>query len=550
MRLKKISNWGNFYSIIKIVLIFGVIINFWIFARFTVDDAFITWRYGKNLVLHGIWNYNPSSYDMTQAYTNPIYAFLSIIPAYFRIDTVLFFKIISLVIIFLFALYYIRKTKQGAIILLVSFILPGTMIHAFSGIETFLFIALLTVLLISIYDESWYGTIIASGLLFYTRPESLPLLLVIPLVYCNWQSIEYKDIFKASNYRYRILSSFIKNFVTAKSIKIFFLLLMILLPNLIISYLNFHNILPNTFYVKNVSVITLKKVLIYGLTLLPLVVAYRYIPIKKNISIILFFMCMVIQYSKTNFAMDYNLRSLYHIFFPIVLFVFYVLEKDNKNQFVTIIWKIMWADKKNSDIIFDDVETSKNISFKYMNLCKVAVFAILLIFFSWGNFFGINELAHMANYYYRALSSHAAAGKAVNNIKEEYDIHSISCGDAGMLAFHADIDSLDLLELGSAVLTHYGINKAYPLYKPDILFLHGSEKEVRGEIFEDVIRMSQYKSIGKLTWLKDYYLWVYSNYDIPELSEVFEKSYNVNYKRNRQVLREHIFLPPWSLWHE
>ena len=554
MRLQKISNWKNFNFVIKIVLIFGVIINFWIFARFTVDDAFITWRYGKNLVLHGIWNYNPSSYDMTQAYTNPIYAFLSIIPAYFRIDTVFFFKITSLVIIFLFALYYIKKTKQGAIILLVAFVLPGTMIHAFSGIETFLFIALITVLLISIYDESWYGTIITSGLLFYTRPESMTLLLIIPLVYCNWQSIEYKDIFNVANYRYRILSRFIKNFITAKSIKIFFLLLMILLPNLIISYLNFHNILPNTFYVKNVSVITLKKVFIYGLTLLPLVVAYRYIPVRKNISIILFFMCMVIQYSKTDFAMDYNLRSIYHIFFPIVLFVFYVMEKDSKNQFVTIIWKrtwkITWTDKKDSDIIFDDVETTKNISFKYRNLCKAVVFIILLIFFSRENFFGIGEHAHIANYYYRCFFAHTAAGKAINGLKEKYDIHSISCGDAGMLAFHADIDSLDLYELGSAVLTHDGINDAYPLYKPDILFLHGSEKEVGGEIFEDVIRMSQYKSIGKLTWLKDYYLWVYSNYDIPELCEVFEKSYNANYRRNRQVLREHIFLPPWSQWHE
>jgi hypothetical protein len=536
MRVQKKIDWKNFfYFLIKVVLILGVIANFWIFSRFTVDDAFITWRYGKNLVLHGIWNYNPSSYDMTQAYTNPIYAFLSIIPAYFRIDTVLFFKVFSLVIICLFAFYYTRKTKQGAIILLVAFALPGTMIHAFSGLETFLFIALLTVLLISIYEESWYETIITTGFLFYTRPESLVLLLVIPLLYCDWQSIGYKNIFSADNYKPRLLLSFIKNFITAKSIRIFLILLIMLLPNLIISYLNFHSILPNTFYVKDSSFVTIQfflNAIKYGLTLLPLVMAYRYITIKKNIPILLFFLCMVIQYSKTNFSMDYNIRSVYHLLFPIALFIFYVIN-NNKNCLDTL------------TITFHGLKTNKSFS-----LCKVSVFLILFLFFSRGTSFDVSGLAHMASYYYRCLSAHAAAGKIINNVKEKYAIHSIACGDAGMLAFHADVDSLDLLELGSAVLTHNGINEAYPLYKPDVLFLHGSEEGVRNGIFEDAKNMSQYEDKGKVTWLKNYFLWVYSDKNMPELSAILEESYKANYKGNSQVFKEHMFSPPWSQWHE
>jgi hypothetical protein len=70
-----------------------IFISFWLFSRFTVDDAFISWRYGKNLVDFGIWNYSPAIFDMTQAYTNPIFAVLSIIPNLFKIDVVLFFKI-------------------------------------------------------------------------------------------------------------------------------------------------------------------------------------------------------------------------------------------------------------------------------------------------------------------------------------------------------------------------------------------------------------------------------------------------------------------------
>lgn len=300
---------------------------------------------------------------------------------------------------------------------------------------------------------------------------------------------------------------------------------------MVISYLNFNNILPNTFFVKSSSVFSFRQLMKYGLILLPLIMAYKYINIKKNMPIILFFLFIIIQYSKSSLSMDYNLRFLYHGFFPIVLFVFYLMEKDN-----------------NSDIKIYDTETGKSISFKYKNMCKVIIFVLLVIFLRRES---ISDLAHISNYYYRCLSAHADAGKVINDVKGKYNIRSISCGDAGMLAFHADVDSLDLLELGSAVLTHNGINEAYSMYSPDLLFLHGSESEVHtGGILEYVRDLSKCENIGKITWLKTYYLWVYSKNDIPELDDLFKNSYNANFKGNREIILEHIFLPPWSLWHE
>jgi hypothetical protein len=62
--------------ILKILLITSVSLSFWLFSRLTVDDAFILWRYCKNFVDAGVWNYNPAVFDMTQAYTSPIYAVL------------------------------------------------------------------------------------------------------------------------------------------------------------------------------------------------------------------------------------------------------------------------------------------------------------------------------------------------------------------------------------------------------------------------------------------------------------------------------------------
>lgn len=37
-----------------ILLYLLLFISFWLFSRFTVDDAFISWRYGKNLITYGI----------------------------------------------------------------------------------------------------------------------------------------------------------------------------------------------------------------------------------------------------------------------------------------------------------------------------------------------------------------------------------------------------------------------------------------------------------------------------------------------------------------
>jgi hypothetical protein len=65
------------------------------YANFTVDDAFITFRYGYNLVNHGIWNWNPDN-DLVEAYTSGLYAALSILPHAFHIPVVLFFKLIGL----------------------------------------------------------------------------------------------------------------------------------------------------------------------------------------------------------------------------------------------------------------------------------------------------------------------------------------------------------------------------------------------------------------------------------------------------------------------
>ena len=68
------------YSGIAALLLVGGWLSFWL-CRFTVDDAFISWRYGHSLSEVGEWNWNPVGSPRVEAYTNPLYTFVSIVPA-------------------------------------------------------------------------------------------------------------------------------------------------------------------------------------------------------------------------------------------------------------------------------------------------------------------------------------------------------------------------------------------------------------------------------------------------------------------------------------
>jgi hypothetical protein len=114
---------------------FGLVVlalSAYFFSRFTVDDAFIGWRYAKNLIDFGIWNYNPSNFDLTNAYTSPLLTFLSIIPEILGINVVLFFKLFFLINAFIVYFVVSDRLKDNSLLLIIFFALPSTIIHIFS----------------------------------------------------------------------------------------------------------------------------------------------------------------------------------------------------------------------------------------------------------------------------------------------------------------------------------------------------------------------------------------------------------------------------------
>lgn len=75
----------------------GLVLIF-IYLRFTVDDAFISWRYALTLVHHGHWKYS-AGVPRVEGYTDFLYTALAVVPALLHIPIELFFKVIALMIL-------------------------------------------------------------------------------------------------------------------------------------------------------------------------------------------------------------------------------------------------------------------------------------------------------------------------------------------------------------------------------------------------------------------------------------------------------------------
>ncbi|MEV3857868.1 hypothetical protein AB0J38_26515 [Streptomyces sp. NPDC050095] len=151
------------------------------FAPYTVDDAFISWRYGANLVDSGVWNWNPSASAVrVEAYTNPLYTGLSVIPALLGIPVELFFKVVSAAILVGYVVAVARldvPRRQRLALCAFALLSPVFFVHLFSGLETVSF-ALLTAAPFALLSRhgrlTRWGQLAALGLAL-SRPEGIAL---------------------------------------------------------------------------------------------------------------------------------------------------------------------------------------------------------------------------------------------------------------------------------------------------------------------------------------------------------------------------------------
>ena len=171
-----------------------------LYLQFTADDAFISFRYGKTLLAAHAWNWNPPVAAMVpreEAYSSLIYTLLGIIPALLHVSPALFFKFFGVVCIAVIAYRLLTQARSHFAALLGVLLLglhPFVAIHAFSSLETPLYILLLVEMALAVRDAAIArpGWVYALGLLLpLTRPEGLVFACVGVVLY--WRAREMRQ---------------------------------------------------------------------------------------------------------------------------------------------------------------------------------------------------------------------------------------------------------------------------------------------------------------------------------------------------------------------
>ena len=126
-------------------ILLSVLTGILIFFQVYIDDAFIFFKYGYNLVHYGVWSWSTDG-QPTEAYTSFIYAVLSIFPPLIHIAPHIFIKLVGLVIFFLllYRVYVKVENKKWALFTVLIIVTNWQVyVHAFSGLETLLWMWLL-----------------------------------------------------------------------------------------------------------------------------------------------------------------------------------------------------------------------------------------------------------------------------------------------------------------------------------------------------------------------------------------------------------------------
>lgn len=154
----------------------GAVLAF-VLIRFTVDDAFISWRYGSSL-MHGFWNWNASGDYKVEAYSNPLITMATVVPALIGMPAELFFKLVGLGILaaYLMVVHRLAVPRVQKLLLTTCVLLnPLFFVHLFAGLETASFALLLAALFGVLYTRGRLGRIghVLAIAVALSRPEGM-----------------------------------------------------------------------------------------------------------------------------------------------------------------------------------------------------------------------------------------------------------------------------------------------------------------------------------------------------------------------------------------
>lgn len=233
---KRIIVTSTVIMLIFIVLLLHTIVYF----KHTNDDAFITFRYVKNVVLGRGLVYNPNSY--IEGYSNPLLVFILIPFAFLGLDIIIVAKLIgfsSLIGIICLVVSTLKKLEIPKIWLAVSILIIAAnwnlIYYSTSGLETLLFTFLLLLSAYIFINKNCSLSIplsILLVLLSITRPEGF--IYIFTFVIMAFLQARRSQI------------KFLRN----RTIIFFIIVISLIMSFFIFRYFYFGKILPQSFHVK------------------------------------------------------------------------------------------------------------------------------------------------------------------------------------------------------------------------------------------------------------------------------------------------------------
>ena len=407
--------------------VIGHLFLFWLSAQifsFTIDDAYITFRYSKNLAAGFGPTYNPGM-PPVEGYTTFLWMLLMTLPHFIGVNVATFAKIVGILLtcgtFLLIALLIFTLTRQFTLKARLFFsvfaafllaMLPITSIHAVAGMETSLFIFLIALMVLMVT----VGILDSSRLLFWsplvglligmTRPEGNAIVLL--LLACGW-------FFSAPSLRKRLL---------------WFSLGLYVLPGALYflwRYQYYHLLFPMPFYMKVLHGSGLAgagEVGAYLLYLLPSISVLLLAAIlrmrKEYLAVLTPVVFLLIFYLFPMHAMGFNWRFIY----PATPFISVLVAIGG----ITIF-----------DLLREKIQSSR----PWEPVLLAGLFLISL-----GNLNGLDNTIQNQNYYGAGISSYKAFGTLLNKYNDRHEM-TLAIGDAGTVPYYSDWQVIDLFGLNS-----------------------------------------------------------------------------------------------------
>lgn len=492
MSIGKLLLW----LIIGIVVVGGIFVAW----QFTMDDAYITFRYSKNLAEGAGLTWNPGSSHPVEGYTNFLWMMLMVIPYLLGWSPIVFSKLAGLsataacgVIMYAHAVKSTGKALAGFMAVIPLVVLPSVYFHAVSGLETMAY-ALILLLMFIIGHKSIIGSgevkktllflapllVLLAGL---TRPEGiLPGMVVLATLFFNATGARRRTIFLAC-------------------------LTMLILPGgvyFLWRYSYFGWPFPNTFYVKfghafngiewlAKTIRSLAAVLI--LVYLPLPLSGS--PMRKipgvRVYIAVFLIVAALPYFVSSLTTNYMNRFLFHLL-P-VIFLCLALAYSR---------------------IIEFLRQRPGLSSRTLySFVLFSFFLCLLPFLHDAK----HEIARLGLYGAHLENSHIALGKTLKASGIPEELRTMTVGDAGAIPYYSEWYVYDFVGLTEETVAHHPLEKSEYIarMRPTVMVLYSMDGQTplhgRFEFYPETM-LPEYAEIAYIKTFPNYYLAFYIRKDL------------------------------------